>query len=323
MGAASAEALGYLETKAQVLQQMKCYRESLDVQQHLLQLRSQGLVIPLDALYISMARNCHQLHREDEATRYYEMALSVKDSVSRSTINEQLSEFSAQLDTQQKELEISRLSASRSQLLLWLVIAAGACIVLVAAVVLLRRRARQRSMRRYLDGVEEERDRLGRELHDGIAGDLLGLSMQVGQLPADETASLLRELHDDVRRISHELLPPRFRHAHLRDCMADYLRSVPTATLQADEGIDFPPDVSYQLYRIMQEVITNIRKHARAEYIRVTLRRHQLIIENNGALTLHSEGAGCRTLQQRADAIHASITQTLHDDQCTLTIQLK
>ena len=134
---------------------MKCYRESLDVQQHLLQLRSQGLVIPLDALYISMARNCHQLHREDEATRYYEMALSVKDSVSRSTINEQLSEFSAQLDTQQKELEITRLSASRSQLLLWLVIAAGACIVLVAAVVLLRRRARQRSMRRYLDGVEE------------------------------------------------------------------------------------------------------------------------------------------------------------------------
>ena len=323
VGAASAEALGYLETKAEVLQRMKNYQESLNVQRHLLQMRSHGLVIPLDALYISMARNYHNLHQEEEASHYYELALSVKDSVSNSTINEQLSEFSAQLDTQQKELEITRLSASRSQLLLWLVIATGACLLLIAAVVLLQRHARQRSMRRYLDGVEEERDRLGRELHDGIAGDLLGLSMQVGQLPADETASLLRELHDDVRRISHELLPPHFRHTHLRDCMADYLRNVPTAKLHAEEGIDFPPDVSFQLYRIMQEVISNIRKHAQADYIHVKLSRHQLVIENNGALTNESKGIGCQTLQQRADAIHASIAQTMDHDRCTLTIQLK
>ncbi|MGM9693606.1 MAG: tetratricopeptide repeat protein [Alloprevotella sp.] len=320
---ASAEALGYLETKAQVLQEMKHYEESLQVQQHLLKMREKGLVIPLDALYISMARNCMHLHRSEDAANFYELALAVKDSVSQSAINEQLSEFSAQLDAQQKELEIARLSASRSRLLLWLVVSIGACSLLLFFIFLLRRNARQRSVRRYLDGVEEERDRLGRELHDGIAGDLLGLSMQVNQLPADETATLLKELHEDVRRISHELLPPRFRHARLSECMADYLRHVPTASLKAEDGVTFPPDVAYQLYRILQESITNIRKHARASYVRVSLSRRALVIENDGVTDERSEGAGQQNIQQRADAIHASVTKNTQGDKCTLTITLK
>ncbi len=313
---ASPEGQGYLEEKYLVLRQLGRYRESIAVQQQILSLRPKGLVTPPDRLYTIMARNYADLRQPAQAAQCYEQALAAKDSLAQTAIDRQLSEFTARFDTAQKELEIARLSARQNRLMAILAVAAVVCVALVAAVWLLRRGARLRSARRYIEGIEQERDRLGHELHDGIAGDLLGLSLSLNSQPLGETAQMLRDLHQDVRRISHELMPPRFAHTSFQECARAYLQAVAGATFSSAPGVVLAPHVAFQLYRILQETVANIRRHAHATYIHVELSARQLVIENDGYLGYRGNGAGSRSLSGRAQAIHATLTYQYHDDIC-------
>ncbi len=317
---AAPEALGYLEEKYLVQRYLGQYAQSLDTQHELLRLREKGLVTPIDRLYNIMARNYTDLHQHAEAARYYEMALAAKDSIAQSNIDEQLSEFSARFDTQQKEVEIARLSASRSRMLLWLSLAVAAILLLLLAVAMLRRNARLRSARRYIEGMEEESERIGRELHDGIAGDLLALRMQAADLSAADVQDVLGTVHDDVRRVSHELMPPRFDKVSLGECIASYLQTVPTATFVCEGDGSIAPEKAFHLYRILQETITNIRRHANATYIRVTLTAHALTIENDGCAATTSVGIGSDTIRHRTKAIGGEARMAVSGGVCTETI---
>lgn len=320
---ASPEGQGYLEEKYLVLRQLGRYRESIAVQQLMLSLRPKGLITPPDRLYTIMARNYADLHQPTLAAKCYEQALTAKDSMAQTAIDSQLSEFTARFDTAQKELEIARLSARQNRLLAILAVVAVACVVLGAAVWLVRRGARLRSARRYIEGMEQERDRLGHELHDGIAGDLLGLSLCLSSQPVEESAQMLRDLHQDVRRISHELMPPRFAHTSFQECARAYLQTVAGATFSSTPGVVVAPHVAFQLYRVLQETVTNIRRHAHATYIHVELSAHQLVIENDGYLGQQGDGAGSQSLSERARAIHATLTYQYHDDICRQILTLR
>lgn len=243
--------------------------------------------------------------------------------MAQTAIDSQLSEFTARFDTAQKELEIARLSARQNRLLAILAVVAVACVVLGAAVWLVRRGARLRSARRYIEGMEQERDRLGHELHDGIAGDLLGLSLCLSSQPVEESAQMLRDLHQDVRRISHELMPPRFAHTSFQECARAYLQTGAGATFSSTPGVVVAPHVAFQLYRVLQETVTNIRRHAHATYIHVELSAHQLVIENDGYLGHQGDGAGSQSLSERARAIHATLTYQYHDDICRQILTLR
>ncbi len=317
---ASPEALGYMEEKYLVERYLGEYGKSLATQHQLLRLREKGLVTPVDRLYTIMARNYADLHQPAEASRYYEMALAAKDSIATRNIDEQLSEFSARFDTQQKEIEIARLSASRSRMLLWLSLAVAAIVLLLLAVAMMRRNARLRSARRYIEGMEEESERIGRELHDGIAGDLLALRMQAGGMSVSEVQEVVGTVHDDVRRVSHELMPPRFDKVSLGECIATYLQDCPAASFTCESDVSIPPEKSFHLYRILQETITNIRKHASATYIRVTLTAHTLVIENDGCDGTASAGKGSDSISQRAKTIGGEERMEVSDGVCTETI---
>ncbi len=317
---AAPEVLGYLEEKYLVQRYLGQYAESLQTQHTLLRLREKGLVTPIDRLYNIMARNYADLHQYAEAAQYYEMALAAKDSIAESNISEQMSEFSARFDTQQKELEIARLSASRSRMLMGLSLAAAVILLLLLLVAMIRRNARLRSARRYIEGMEEESQRIGRELHDGIAGDLLALRMQADGMQADDMQEVLGTVYDDVRRVSHELMPPRFDKVSLRECIATYLQTVPAATLSCEGDIDIDPQKAFHLYRILQETISNIRRHASATYIKVTLTAHSLVIENNGCALTASTGRGSDTIRHRASTIGGEERMMVSGEVCTETI---
>ncbi len=317
---AAPEALGYMEEKYLVERYLGQYAKSLDTQHELLRLREKGLVTPIDRLYNIMARNYADLHQYAEAAQYYEMALAAKDSIAAHNINEQMSEFSAQFDTQQKETEIARLSASRSRMLLWLSLAIAAILLLLLIVAMIRRNARLRNARRYIEGMEEESERIGRELHDGIAGDLLALRMQANGMSTTDVQEVLSTVHDDVRRVSHELMPPRFDKVSLRECMATYLQTIPTASFSCEDNVSIQSEKAFHLYRILQETITNIRRHANATYIRVTLTAHSLVIENDGCDGTTSAGIGSDTIRHRTKAIGGEERMLISGGICTETI---
>jgi signal transduction histidine kinase len=134
----------------------------------------------------------------------------------------------------------------------------------------------------------EERQRLAREIHDGVAQELVmvgyGIDNALGALPdADATTEELRALRSEVTRVITELRLSLFelrsevdRYGGLTAAIADYARTVgASAGLRVHLSLDestarLPAATEAELLRIAQEAITNARKHAGAENLWVT-----------------------------------------------------
>ena len=165
------------------------------------------------------------------------------------------------------------------------------------------------SMRYYAGQItraqEEERKRIAREAHDETAQILVALSRRLDALLAwpDAPSAAFRERLEGVRGLSTEALQSvrRFSH-HLRPPVLDHLgfvaavrgltRALMEMSVQADVEVLGTPyrlsaDEELVLFRIAQEALNNIRRHADASEVRVTIsfdqNRVHMDIEDNGA----------------------------------------
>jgi signal transduction histidine kinase len=161
------------------------------------------------------------------------------------------------------------------------------------------------AQRQLLRSREEERARLARDLHDGPIQDLVGLNMQLGLLlaenasPAESLSAMraqVRALLAELRQVCLELRPPMLDtlglgaalRAHAEEWqtqnnVAIQLTLPPDAALRA-----LPSEVAVNLYRVAQEVLTNVARHAHARNVAL-----QLTFENARlALTIRDDGRG-------------------------------
>jgi signal transduction histidine kinase len=165
------------------------------------------------------------------------------------------------------------------------------------------------TQRQLLRSREDERARLARDLHDGPIQVLVGLNLQLGLLldkfptrptPPGESLTAMRtevrELLSELRQVCAELRPPMLDTlglgAALRALAEDWsaqhsvavqLELPPNATLRP-----LPGEVAVNLYRVVQEALSNVARHAAAR--RVTIR---LDWENSRlALTVQDDGRG-------------------------------
>lgn len=192
------------------------------------------------------------------------------------------------------------------------------------------------SARRYIEGLETECKYFAKELHDGIANDLLALQMkmsnQTSKNNAEELTNLVGQIRNSVRNISHELMPPEFDELSLDEILVRY-----ASNLKANTGIqasytptignasrNLPNETAYELYRITQELTMNIAKHTQADYIHISLQtengtRYILQIADNGIQSANqqstkNDGIGLRTINDRIKAIRATTNQTQSSD---------
>ena len=159
------------------------------------------------------------------------------------------------------------------------------------------------SLRRVVEAQELERRRLARELHDetgqALTSILLGLKSleeKLGDAGSRAAAAALRELVvatlQDVRRLAIELRPSALDDFGL---VAALERLTASFADQTGITIDFeaslaeqrlPEEVEIALYRIVQESLTNVVKHARARRVSILLARRneavKVVIEDNG-----------------------------------------
>lgn len=178
---------------------------------------------------------------------------------------------------------------------------------------------------RFIEGMESERNRLARELHDGISNQLLAVEMKLeSDGPTDQARRLLAESRERVRHVSHELMPPEFSHHTLDELLAQYVNSVNGAhssdiTYQStpENAIwsDIPSDAAFEAYRITQEAIGNALKHAGASTIAVGMKKEDasitITIADNGTrpdIATSADGIGSRTMLQRAQTINGTLT---------------
>ena len=174
----------------------------------------------------------------------------------------------------------------------------------------------------------EERHRLAREIHDGVAQEIASLGYVVDDLTASATSdSQRRKLHTlrgELTRVVSELRLSIFDlrselSAGLGSALSDYVREVGARSgLTVHMTLDVAPtrlrgEVETELFRIAQEAITNARKHSRAENLWIDCRirppaaRISIRDDGGGLGTARDDSYGIKIMRERADRIEASL----------------
>ena len=194
----------------------------------------------------------------------------------------------------------------------------------------------QRSRRRLVAAREEERRRLRRDLHDGLGAQLAGLTVQTGVLrgliPRDPEAAEalagelrgeLRTAIADIRRLVHGLRPPALDELGLTGALQRLAESVAAGELRI--GVEVPDDlpplpaaVEVAAYRVVQEALTNVVRHAdaHAACVRLALDPDALTVE----VTDDGSGGGGRS-SGTSTTIRSSPAATLSARRCRAPVR--
>jgi len=182
---------------------------------------------------------------------------------------------------------------------------------------------------------EHEQQRIGQDLHDGICQQLAAIGcavrvladdLQAQGIPAAQDASLiegsLQQVVIEARNLAHGIFPVHVDRSGLAAALAGLGKTTSRltgTTIVVDDCADVPldtPEVSMHLYRIAQEAVANAVKHSGATEIRISMKLKgdwlELRVEDNGkgmpaTGSMPSEGMGLRTMQYRAQALHARL----------------
>lgn len=333
---ASNGSLGILEIEAALMHAQHNYMGELALWNRIETLCKTNQGVPQQRIMWSKAECMRLTGNTNEALRYMREAYNIADSTKNSDVNRQLSEFSMRYNTQQKELQIVKLNqekaTERARLMTVVLVLAVTSMLLAFGIVLIlykRRIANQRYelnlRRKYIEGLESERARLARELHDGVCNDLLGLQILMTTSDKEQTIPILKDIMIGVRQISHDLMPPRFAHADIAKVAADYVTHYPLANCKinfqatdTDRWQHIDQAKAFEIYRIVQELMGNIAKHANAHIINVYMTYEKwgqivLEVENDGAqpqLKDSTNGIGLYTTTDRVLGMNGEIKRS-------------
>lgn len=189
-----------------------------------------------------------------------------------------------------------------------------------------RRKQDEENHKSFIEGQESERSRLAKELHDGVANQLLAVEMKLstdGLTP--QAMELLNESREHVRHVSHELLPPDFTHYSLDEILEQYVVQTNgirkctityTSTPQDTDWSCISQTTAMEVFRITQEAVGNALKHSSASMISIGLHLDEnqnmmLIVSDNGnKAVLENKDAGAiglKTMSQRAKSIGGTL----------------
>jgi signal transduction histidine kinase len=149
--------------------------------------------------------------------------------------------------------------------------------------------ALQNAQRRLLTQLEQERKRLAREIHDQVIQDLLGVNYRLEEIEfgagapvvlTGELASIqnnIRDLVDDLRQLCGSLRPPTIDSLGLGPALQSFTRdwserSDVVVTLMLDPALGRMPEaIELSIFRIVQEALSNVHKHAGASAVQIRL----------------------------------------------------
>ncbi|MDR3679300.1 MAG: tetratricopeptide repeat protein [Flavipsychrobacter sp.] len=196
------------------------------------------------------------------------------------------------------------------------------------AEILLRQQKELELLKATMAGEEKERERIARELHDGIGGMLAATKMKVStrqtmvdpDVHKEQILAMLTATADEVRKTAHNLMPDVLIKNGLENALTIYCDAISSAgNLQLDidfQGMPYHLSKAAELviYRITQELIQNVIKHADATVTAVLIKKlknkFSVIVEDDGVGfnndILH-EGLGLQNLRFRVLALQGNI----------------
>lgn len=183
-----------------------------------------------------------------------------------------------------------------------------------------------------MKGQEEERSRLAKDLHDGVGGLLSGVKLSMSNMKgnvflSEENAhsfnnviSQLDQSIAELRRVSHNMMPEALVKYGLKEALENYCENlnlsgkikVQLQIYNMEKRMEQNTEIV--IYRIVQELLNNVIKHADAKSVLIQLSREKdrfnLTVEDDGKgfnISEHTPGAGLANIKARAEYLNGSV----------------
>lgn len=201
-----------------------------------------------------------------------------------------------------------------------------------SAITELQQKNKLLALNSMIEGQEAERLRIAKDLHDSLGGLLSTVKAHFTIIQKEiehiealnitaKTNSLIDEACVEVRRISHNMMPHALSISGLKAAVEDIVQNL------AEEGYKVELDINnlpvkientkeVMIYRLVQEIISNIRKHAEADKVLLQLfgtsNQLNLVVEDNGIGFLYknaveNNGLGIKSINSRVDYLDGTI----------------
>lgn len=298
--------------------------------------------------YLLLSKIYEANRKFNEAFTAHKLYVAVKDSLFNAKKSEQITELQTKYETEKKQQQISILNKENTIQKLQLVQRDFIILAIAAAFILalfitylvynrykLKQDAKlQREVilqqdlatKAVLKAEEDERKRISAELHDGLGQMFSAVKMNLSALAEDikfndnhaeqmfdKTLSLVDESCKEVRVISHQMAPNILLKSGLANAVRNFIEKIDARKLKVNlstfglkERLD--QNIEMVLYRIIQEAVNNVIKHAEANTLDIQLSKDEegitAMIEDNGkgfdSNTLNSfEGIGLKNIRTR------------------------
>lgn len=285
---------------------------------------------------------------------YYQLLSDfVNNSIKRTELSEYGADLEKKYETEKKEAQIAAQQEKIKQhTLITATAIAGAIILLLALILVYRNYVIKQKLQQQriseletekqlaateaiLKGEEQERTRLAKDLHDGLGGMLSGIkygfqAIKQNMILTPENADAFERSIDmldnsirEMRRVAHNMMPENLVKFGLDTALKDFCADIDTSgvvsihyqSIHLDEA-SLPQLTSITLYRIVQELINNVLKHAAATTILVQLSKMDdqitITVEDNGCgfdpAALHStKGMGWSNIYNRVEYVKGKV----------------
>ena len=164
---------------------------------------------------------------------------------------------------------------------------------------------RVRLLRRLVTAQEEERTRISRELHDQLGQEVTALGLKLAivrnapelavplRAEIEKAEKLVAALDDDVEFLVWQLRPTGLNELGIAEALSDYVESWSahfevSGEFRATVKRRLPAEIETVLYRVAQEALSNVAKHAGASHARVTLE----LVEGFAIVRVEDDGVG-------------------------------
>ena len=298
----------------------------------------QSLEIKMD-LYEMSSKYYFGVNNFEKGSDYLNKFHDLKDSVYSSELSNNIASMEVKHNTQQLRINNLKLAndnlranQQRNSIIL------GSLLLLLVGVVIfwlsnqkLKRQEERKRINAVLQSEETERTRIARDLHDGL-GQLLSSarinaaaldgSVETEDEPILETTiELIDQAIGEVRVISHNLMPQALADKGILEALQELAdktnaaKNTQVSFIHHTESLELTKPVQIALYRVVQEVIGNMLKHAAASEILLELSgkggSFSLLVKDNGkgfdpASMAEGNGMGWNNIRTRLTLINAS-----------------
>lgn len=294
--------------------------------------------------------------RPADAFKAQKLWITYRDSLMNEEKDKQIAELQTKYETDKKNAEIAVLNTEnqlKAATIQRNYVFIGGLIVVIVLMVLVfnlwryrdrlrqqavmqeqKARLRELQIQAVIDSQEKERRRFATDLHDGMGQLVSALQLNIETLKAkrdnpderdrffENSETILQDIHGEIRNIAFNLMPPVLMKEGLVPAVAELVRRINksgnlTVSMNVhDLGERFRDVAEVSLYRVVQELLSNIMKHAHASQVMISFTGYPdevvLTVEDNGdgfdlRAFQNSEGNGWRNIHSRLNLIGATI----------------